>query len=141
MLLEVAFSCLIYLKGKSDKKIGGGEKEREKERTFHLLVYSSDNQGWAKSKPGIKNSIQISNMGSRGPSPWTILHCFSWCISRELVWKQSSQDSHRYPLKRYWLCKQWLNPLCHDAGPELAFEERVGQTDVGVLIGRDPLGQ
>lgn len=49
-------------------------------KIFHALVYSSkwlQHPCLTKMKSGSKNSIQISHMGSRGPSIWIILVAFS----------------------------------------------------------------
>lgn len=54
--------------------------QREGERdVLHLLVHSPNgynNQGEVRPKPGAWNSIQVSNMGGRGPGIWAIIHDF-----------------------------------------------------------------
>lgn len=73
----------IYLKG----------RVTESYRFFHLLAYSPNvlnSQGWAKLKPGARNSTQISHLNSRNPSTCAIhILLYSRNISRKLDQKQS----------------------------------------------------
>lgn len=41
---------------------------RARQLIFHLLVHNS--QGWARQKPGSRNSILFSHLGSKDPSAW-----------------------------------------------------------------------
>lgn len=70
--------------------------EGKKERFFYLLGYCANGckgQGSARLKPGARCSVDISHMGDRDPTLGPIFHRFLSCISRELVWKLSNQNS------------------------------------------------
>lgn len=48
----------------------------------HPLLHSPNacnSQGWARSKPGTQNSIQVSHVGGRDSTTWVTIHCLSGC--------------------------------------------------------------
>lgn len=58
--------CFLNKNELINLKKGGGEN------VFHILVYCPDannSQGWARSKPGARNSIWISQVCGRDPRP------------------------------------------------------------------------
>lgn len=63
----------------------------------HLLVHSltgQDDQGWARLKLKVVCLIQVPQMSSKIPSPWTILYCISPAINREVHHKLGIRDSN-----------------------------------------------
>lgn len=53
-------------------RTGLGEREKERERIFRVLVHSPDSCnscGWVRMKPGAQNSVQASHVGG-GSAHW-----------------------------------------------------------------------
>lgn len=78
---------------------------------FSLLVHSPDdckNQGWARLKPGTRNSIWVTQMSDRDLNIQAVTGCLPWCISRKLDQKRGIQDSHLHPSMGCRGHKQWL---------------------------------
>lgn len=84
---------------------------------FNLFTWNRERasfptlQDYARWKPGVRNSLQVSNMGVWGPGTWPILCCFPGCFSRELERKQHEQDLKLLSYTGWWLHKQQLPHL------------------------------
>lgn len=112
---------LIYLQCRVTERVRGSKKEGD---IFHPLIHSPshyNSQGWARPKPGARNSVLVSHMTGRASSAWAITWCFPRCTNRKTDRKQSSQDANRHFSVGCQHHKGWLNSLSHNASPAVMF--------------------
>lgn len=82
------------------------------------LPNSCNSWCWARLKPGSRNSIQVSLWKTRAQTG-TIICCFLRSASRELVQRQSSQDSDVCLEVRYW----WQLPELQHWPPQVVLNK------------------
>lgn len=91
-----------------------GERERtrvsESKRECCPSSGSLPTDRWLEPGQSQEGGISGISSGYRDLSIWTIFHCFSKSIIRELNWKWSSYNSN-------WHDREWLYPLHHSNGP------------------------
>lgn len=68
---------------------------------------------WARTKSGIRSSVQTSRMNGREADPWATLHRFP----RPLTGNRTGIGAHM----RCWHSRQWPYLVCHNAGLSFFF--------------------
>lgn len=53
--------------------------KRQRQTKIKIRRFTPRSQSRTRSKPGVQNAIQISNVRSQGPSIWAIAHCLPGC--------------------------------------------------------------
>lgn len=114
------------------------ERPCNRKTVFHPLVgcgftsqMAETAKGWARLKPAVKNSIQLSHIDGRDPNIQAICCCLAKLIRSKLDRKESSWDLNWHSNMGCLCRRQKLNPYSTSLVPNLGFLISRQMTDTG----------